>query len=481
MNKSRYIFIIISIILVFGTLGLLFGQTRFAIIGDFGDDDADELAVSNLVKSWNPDYIITTGDNSYDATDIDVNIGKYYHDYIYPYVGSFGSGSPNNTNRFWVSLGNHDFTDGGGITAHYNYFALPNSERYYDVVIGNVHHFIINSYTAGEPDGTSSASVQANWIKAKMLDCLANHSHWRIVAFHHPAYSSGQHQSSTYMRWPFQTWGAHFVVSGHDHNYERLEVSGFPYFVNGTGGRDLRSFGTILPESVARDNVHFGAQLVTISNDSCYIDFYGTDGVRYDRRIIIDSALPVELSSFTAKVLRSGGIKLDWQTETEVSNYGFEVQKSADRSQSTEWEKIGFVEGNGNSNSPKDYSFTDNVMGGKYSYRLKQIDTDGQFEYSKIIEVDAGNIPDGFVLEQNYPNPFNPSTKIKFALSDTQSAKLVVYDVLGNEVIIPFNGIAEGGKVYEAEFNGENLSSGIYFYRLETDNKVENRKMLLLK
>ncbi len=198
----------------------------------------------------------------------------------------------------------------------------------------------------------------------------------------------------------------------------------------------------------------------------------------------IDSNLPVELSSFTAKVLRSGGIKLDWQTETEVSNYGFEVERLQDYNieKLQEWEKIGFVEGNGNSNSPKDYSFTDNnAQYSKYAYRLKQIDTDGQFEYSKIIEVNAGNIPDGFVLEQNYPNPFNPSTTIKFALAETQIAKLVVYDVLGNEVIIPFNGIAEGGKVYEAEFNGENLSSGIFFYRLETDNKVENRKMLLLK
>ncbi len=104
-----------------------------------------------------------------------------------------------------------------------------------------------------------------------------------------------------------------------------------------------------------------------------------------------------------------------------------------------------------------------------------------QFEYSKIIEVDAGNIPNGFVLEQNYPNPFNPSTTIKFALAETQTAKLVVYDVLGNEVAAPFNGTAEGGKIYEAEFDGANLSSGIYFYRLETKEKLENRKMLLLK
>ena len=211
---------------------------------------------------------------------------------------------------------------------------------------------------------------------------------------------------------------------------------------------------------------------------------------------IDDSALPVELSLFTAKVLRSGGIILDWRTETEVSNYGFEVQRaqgdfefrnSPEGMDGQNFEMVGFVEGHGNSNSPKDYSFTDeNARYSKYSYRLKQIDTDGQFEYSKVIEVDAGNIPDGFVLEQNYPNPFNPSTTIKFAFAETQTAKLTIYDVLGNEIAIPFNGTAEGGKVYEVEFDihsggGWNLSSGLYFYQLATESKVENRKMLLIK
>jgi hypothetical protein len=204
----------------------------------------------------------------------------------------------------------------------------------------------------------------------------------------------------------------------------------------------------------------------------------------------IDSNLPVELSSFTAKVLRTGGIKLDWRTETEVNNYGFEVERLQDYNieKLQEWERIGFVEGNGNSNSPKDYSFTDlNAKYGSYAYHLKQIDTDGQFEYSKIIEVYAGNIPDGFVLEQNYPNPFNPSTTIKFALAETQQVELKVFDILGNEVAELFNGVADGGKVYEREFSAESFSSGIYFYRLvvdsfgETDSKVENRKMLLLK
>jgi hypothetical protein len=193
--------------------------------------------------------------------------------------------------------------------------------------------------------------------------------------------------------------------------------------------------------------------------------------------------LPVELAFFSAIVLENS-VKLNWRTETEVCNYGFEILRAHTSTPLSviEWELLGFVEGHGNSNSPKDYSFIDqNVSGGKYSYRLKQIDTDGQFEYSKVIEVDAGNIPGGFVLEQNYPNPFNPTTTIKFALAETQKAELKVFDVLGNEVASLFNGVAEGGKIYERELNGESLSSGIYFYRLETDSKVENRKMILLK
>ena len=211
------------------------------------------------------------------------------------------------------------------------------------------------------------------------------------------------------------------------------------------------------------------------------LDFYLEDN------LVSNPPLPVELKSFTAKVLKSGGVKLEWRTETEVNNYGFEIRtcnlsRYRQIQNDSAWTKLGFVEGYGNSNSPKDYSFTDhNAQYGSYAYRLKQIDTDGQYEYSKVIEVDAGNIPDGFVLEQNYPNPFNPTTIIKFALAETQKAELKVFDILGNEFSTLFNGIADGGKVYETEFDGANLSSGIYFYRLESENKVENRKMLLIK
>ncbi|GBD86825.1 hypothetical protein BMS3Abin03_00749 [bacterium BMS3Abin03] len=202
------------------------------------------------------------------------------------------------------------------------------------------------------------------------------------------------------------------------------------------------------------------------------------------------SALPVELSSFTYKIV-SNGVKLNWVTQTEVNNYGFEVERTSPFPPPYQegggeagggWEKIGFVEGHGNSNSPKYYSFiNEGIKYGKYAYRLKQIDNDGTFEYSDVIEADAGEIPNGFVLEQNYPNPFNPSTSIKFAINKNETVSLKIYNELGEEVTTLFNGNAEAGKIYNLKFNGTDLPSGVYFYRLTTSTHSIIKKMLLLK
>lgn len=199
-----------------------------------------------------------------------------------------------------------------------------------------------------------------------------------------------------------------------------------------------------------------------------------------------DNPLPVELSSFSAVVSESG-VNLKWRTETEVSNYGFEVQKSEVRSQESEWNTIGFVHGHGNSNSPKDYFFIDqSVAGGKYSYRLKQIDTDGKFEYSKVIEVDLGS-PANFELSQNYPNPFNPATTIKFSIPASPNpseggalVNLSVYNLLGEEVAVLVNKFLETG-VHTINFNAESLPSGIYIYKIEANGYVQSRKMTLIK
>jgi parallel beta-helix repeat protein len=196
-------------------------------------------------------------------------------------------------------------------------------------------------------------------------------------------------------------------------------------------------------------------------------------------------AFPVELSVFTANV--SGGIvKLNWQTETEINNYGFEVQKSEARSQESEWKVIGFVEGHGNSNSQKKYSFIDADLNGSYKfyYRLKQIDNDGSFEYSNVIEVNLGSISE-YALEQNYPNPFNPTTKIKYSVPSVGTSfmkfvQMKVYDILGNEVATLVNEEKQPGN-YVAEFDGSNLSSGVYFYKLAAGNFSVTKKMVLLR
>ncbi len=141
-----------------------------------------------------------------------------------------------------------------------------------------------------------------------------------------------------------------------------------------------------------------------------------------------DNPLPVELSSFAAKVLNSGVVELIWRTETEVNNYGFDIERAKVNPNSEirnqQFSKIGFVQGNGNSNSPKDYFFIDeNVNDGKFSYRLKQIDTDGNFEYSKTIEIDLGSTEE-FELNQNYPNPFNPVTTISLFITGKWKCKV---------------------------------------------------------
>ncbi len=196
---------------------------------------------------------------------------------------------------------------------------------------------------------------------------------------------------------------------------------------------------------------------------------------------LIIRPLPVELSSFSAIVLENA-VKLNWRTETEVSNYGFEILRAHTSTllSVTGWELLGFVEGHGNSNSPKDYSFIDlNVSGGNYFYRLKQIDTDGKFEYSKIIEVDLGS-PAKFELSQNYPNPFNPVTTIRFSLSQSANVKLTVYNLLGEEIATLINELKEAG-VYIVNFNAIELNSGIYIYKIEANGIEQSRKMILLK
>ncbi|MHC1736561.1 MAG: T9SS type A sorting domain-containing protein [Ignavibacteriaceae bacterium] len=197
--------------------------------------------------------------------------------------------------------------------------------------------------------------------------------------------------------------------------------------------------------------------------------------------------LPVELTSFTAKVI-GGKVNLNWATATEVNNYGFEVERSLSSHSSSlnghslpaEWEKVGFVAGSGNSNSVKEYSFTDSKLSaGKLAYRLKQIDNDGSFAYSKEVEV-LNSKPSTYQLHQNFPNPFNPSTVISYQLPVSAQVSLKVYDVLGNEVASLVNLQQEAGS-YNVTLDASTLASGTYIYRLIAGDYVAVKKMAVLK
>jgi tartrate-resistant acid phosphatase type 5 len=251
---------------------------RFAIIGDYGADTSAEAAVAALVKSWRPEFLITLGDNNYpsgEATTIDKNIGKFYAEFIGNYRGRFGPGSVKN--RFWPSLGNHDWVF--GVAPYIDYFSLPGNERYYDVDLGLVHLYAIDS-DVHEPDGISADSKQAAWLKEHLLSSNACYD---VVYFHHPAYSTADHGPTLPMRWPFRKWGAEVVLAGHDHTYERFEVEGIPYFVNGLGGASRYEFPTApIPETRFRYNEDFGAMRVTATPTQIVYEFFTIDGQKRD-------------------------------------------------------------------------------------------------------------------------------------------------------------------------------------------------------
>jgi hypothetical protein len=251
---------------------------RFAVIGDYGSGEKPEADVAQLVKSWNPDFIITTGDNNYpsgSAATIDQHIGQFYHDYIYPYTGQYGPGAAEN--RFFPTLGNHDYNTARA-KAYLDYFSLPGNERYYDFTWGPVQFFALDA-DSREPDGVSSQSVQAAWLKDALSKSTAA---WKIVYFHQPPYSSGLHGSTDWMRWPFKEWGASAVLSGHDHTYERLSIDGLTYFVNGLGGGAIYNFVNILEGSQARYNDDYGAMLVNADQNQIKFEFITRQGTVID-------------------------------------------------------------------------------------------------------------------------------------------------------------------------------------------------------
>lgn len=260
----------------------------FAIIGDFGQAGEPARKVSEMVKSWDVDFIVTMGDNNYgdgELSTIKENISQYYCDFIYnpdapDELVCTGAAASEQLNRFFPTLGNHDAYNSQNIEPYLAYFTLPGKEVYYDFKWGPVHFFSIYSGKNGE--AVCCESEQAVWLKEQLNQ---SESPFKVVYFHHPPYSNAKHGSTETMQWPFKEWGATAVFSGHEHTYQRImEINdlSFPYFINGLGGRSSRyncdenPLDTNMFESFCY-NENYGAMKGTATYAQMRLAFYSMD------------------------------------------------------------------------------------------------------------------------------------------------------------------------------------------------------------
>jgi tartrate-resistant acid phosphatase type 5 len=305
-------------------------QTRFAVIGDYGVDTANQLAVANRVKAFAPDFITTTGDNTYfvgttPATDFanwDKTQGKYYGDYIQLPTGSaYGTGAT--TNKFFPVLGNHDWDE--GVASYSAYFNLPvnqatptSGERYYSFIRGGVEFFMLDADPRESGtgfDGRAPGTTQYEWAKKAITSSTAA---WQIVMFHQPAYTyvNSGHGSETAMRWAFQSWGVDAIFSGHVHDMQDMTLNdpatgnvGLPYFVQGSGGNSFYkiSGNPSLATGNWYNDTSYGFSLVTADETSAKVEFYDTSGLLLNSRNLSQFAVTAVPEPATLPATLIGG------------------------------------------------------------------------------------------------------------------------------------------------------------------------------
>ncbi len=251
----------------------------FAVIGDYGSAGEPEKLVSDMVKSWNPDFIVTLGDNNYvegKLKTLKENISQYYKDYIYNYDAPSefrckGKAFDEETNRFFPTPGNHDANNKDKLIPYFNFFTLPGNENYYKFCWGPVCFFSLNSVTGNMEE-------QKIWLEQQLAESV---SPFNIVYFHHPPFSSGPHGNNVKMQWSFYNLGINAVFSGHDHIYNRIEKKGeggMVYIVNGLGGRTSNECNISALSSETFDSfcydVDYGAIKATATEERLVVEFF---------------------------------------------------------------------------------------------------------------------------------------------------------------------------------------------------------------
>ncbi len=289
---------------------------------------------------------------------------------------------------------------------------------------------------------------------------------------------------------PFQQ-GTNYIVEIYGNNSSQSQN----YLYNGPQSVAANKWDIYVNGVLAGDELGKAALPGNTNIDSWM--FYGESSSGNAANIFIDNIdftntisenpLPVDLSSFVVTAM-GRNVMLNWSTSAEVNNSGFEIERcSQSGGPENFWESIGFVKGSGTVNTSKEYTFEDRgLKAGTYRYRLKQIDFNGNFEYFEPQNTDEAVIfkPLEFTLLQNYPNPSNPTSNIDFDMPFDGIVSLRVYDVSGKEVAVLANGF-HTANFYTILFDGSNLPSGVYFYRLTAEGKTERftktLKMILVK
>jgi hypothetical protein len=311
----------------------------FAAIGDFGDtvdladDDTETLRVATMMKSWNPSFIVSVGDNDYSDGEfagsfggLELGTGQYFHEFIGNYVGTSGAGA--SENAFFPAPGDHDYgddCDNPRIADYLAYFTLPvgeSDETYYSVRKGPVELFSLDSVVDCHQDSGAKMATQRAWLERV---ASASDAPFKIVAFHHPPYSSGsRHGSAEYMQWPFGSWGVDVVLSGDDHIYERVVKDDVNYLVIGLGGVDIHDFGTPVEGSMARYNGDYGALGMAVVGEQLDIAFVSADGTVQDRFTLGEPTSetdPLDLNPDVAPV--TGG---DWYKPGVATTWQWQLQ-----------------------------------------------------------------------------------------------------------------------------------------------------------
>ena len=281
-----------SVLLCLPQISWAVGDVRFAVIGDYGTVNPHTTAVARMIKTWDPDFILTTGDNNYPHgawETIDDNVGSLYSPYIYPYGGKYEKSSVTH-NRFWPCLGNHDMGQGGKAEPFFRYFPALDGQYAYDFVSGPVHFFALCSDPRC-PDGIDPSSKQIRWFEGKVKESTAP---WKVVYYHHPTYSSSV-MTPGFKKWPSEHWGKNHerkfdlplgewgvsaVLSGHLHLYERFDIDGVPYIINGLGGDERYVFQDESPaiQSKVRFADEPGALCFEASQNRLSLKFITTTG-----------------------------------------------------------------------------------------------------------------------------------------------------------------------------------------------------------